>query len=50
MCDGKKNHLCVGKQLNHLKSLRDVEKEDFDKNCELIKIKKDEVVFLRKKD
>lgn len=44
----KKNRLCIGKQLNYLKSLTDAEKEDFDKNCELIKIKKDEVVFFEK--
>ncbi|WP_397446216.1 Crp/Fnr family transcriptional regulator [Polaribacter sp. R77954] len=40
------NHLCIGKQFNYLKSLTDDEKKSFFERSKLIKLKKDEIVFL----
>lgn len=42
----KNNHLCIGKQFNYLKSLTDDEKKSFFEKSKLIKLKKDEIVFL----
>lgn len=40
------NHLCIGKQFNYLKSLTDDEKQSLFTLSKLIKLKKDETIFL----
>ena len=42
------NHLFIGKQFNYLNSFSETEKEVLVEHCNLIKIKKDEVVFFEK--
>ncbi|WP_439131704.1 Crp/Fnr family transcriptional regulator [Polaribacter sp.] len=40
------NQVCIGKQFNYLKSLSTAEKDSFFQQSKLIKLKKDEIVFL----